>query len=271
MRLLLLILLILPALSKGAEIKFVQSHLIKGQFDNFSVDNLGRIYVNKEDVLIQFSSKFDTLFTASLKSIRPSFMQSSKSFRTLLFDYDRSVIKFLDNTLTDIDEDVDLVNIDIQQPHLVCESFVGNGFWVLDAGSNRLVKLNEKLEVSVTAENIANLFDSKTQKYDLPSQMLETNEYLFISYPGYGVALFDVFGTYINSYPCNPKNIGSFGNHLIVQTEEAKMHIVQLNELLEADYIYQLPSGVSDFYYTRERLYLLTNEGISIGQFKKFE
>jgi hypothetical protein len=271
MRIALYIFLLFPILSFGSEIKFVQTDSIKGKFDNFSVDNLGRIYVTQEDVLIQFSAQLDTLFTASLKSIRPSYIQSAKSFRTLLFDYERSIIKFLDNTLTDIHQDVDLINLDIQQPHLVCESFAGNGFWILDAGSNRLIKLNEKFEAVVTAENIANMFDSKEFKVDLPTQMLETNEYLYIAFPAYGVAIFDVFGTYINSYACDPANIASFGKYLIVRTATNKLEIVPVTGLLEPEFVYNLPEGVIDFAYSREKVYLLKEDGISIGQFQKFE
>ena len=241
---------------------FVPTDTIKGQFDQFSVDNLGRIYLTHEDVIVQFDKNLDTLFTASLKSIRPSSIESSKSFRTLLFDQDRSIIQFLDNTLTDIHGDIDLVNQDIQQPILVCESFGGNTIWILDAASLRLIKMNEKLEKVVITENLISIFDETT----LPSKMMEVNDLLYVMIPDKGVALFDVFGTFMSLYECKPLSIDAVDDYLLIQTEEA-LNIISTNGILEIESSFQYPKGLIGLEYTHKKVFFLMSDMLLIGKY----
>ncbi len=241
---------------------FVPTDTIKGHFDQFSVDNLGRIYLTKEDVIIQFDKNLDTLFSASLKSIRPSSIESSKSFRTLLFDEERSVIQFLDNTLTDIHGDIDLVNQDIQQPILVCESFGGNTIWILDAASLRLIKMNDKLEKVIITENLISIFDETT----LPSKMMEVNDLLYVMIPKKGVALFDVFGTFMNLYECDPISIDAVDDYLLIQTEES-LKVVSTKGILEEESNYPYPEGVIDLEYTHKKVFFLMPDMLLIGKY----
>ena len=244
---------------------FVATDSIPGKFDHFSVDNFGRIYLSKKDVITLYSKELDALFTTSLKSIRPSSVESSKSFRTLIFDFDRSVIQFLDNTLTDIHGEIDLVNLDIQQPALVCESFAGNTIWVLDAGSFRLVKLNAQLEKVLITENLTAVFNGD----QIPTQMREANDLLFVLIPDKGVAVFDVFGTYHTIYPCKPSAIDAMGNYLFIKLKD-KIEVIPTDQkILMPEYTYPLKEEVKEFEFTRQKVYLLKERGLYIGNFVK--
>lgn len=245
-------------------IQFELKDSIVGKFDQFSVDNFGKIYVTKKDVIMVFSEKLDTLFTASLKTLRPTSIESSKSFRILLFDEDRSVIQFLDNTGTPIQDEIDLVNLDIQQPILVCESFGGNTIWILDAGNLRLIKINDKLETVLITENLTTVFDGDA----LPTQMKESNDYLLVLIPGKGVAKFDVFGTFVGIYSCEAEAIDARKDYLFVKTKKT-LQIVPLDGLMEPEYVYDIPNGMIDFAYTREKVYFRTETGIYIGKYVK--
>ncbi|MEX1001005.1 MAG: hypothetical protein WDZ35_02735 [Crocinitomicaceae bacterium] len=251
-------------ISFGQKNDFVASDSIMGDFDQLSVDNFGRIYLVKNDVITLFSKELDTLFTTSLKSIRPTSIESSKSFRTLLFDRDRSVIQFLDNTLTDIHGEIDLVNLDIQQPQLVCESFAGNTIWVLDAGSFRLVKLNAKLEKVLITENLMTIFDGD----EMPTQMIESNDFLYVLIPGKGIAFFDIFGTFYTIYPCKAEAIDAMGNYLFVKLKGEIQVIPTDEKLLMPEFSYPLPQDVIDFKFSRQHLYLLKKNGLFIGNFR---
>lgn len=236
--------------------------VIAGSYDGFSVDNFGNIYLVKRDVIKRFSADHQLLFTASLKTIRPTFIESSKSFRILLFDQDRSVVQFLDNTLTAIHEEIDLVNLGIQQPISVCESFEGNAFWVLDAGALRLVKLNEQLEKVVVTENLRTIFNHD----QLPTQMLEVNDRLYVMIPQKGVAIFDIFGTFVRFYPCRAEGIDAMDNHLAIRTKEG-LDIVAITEMLPTSHRYTLPPKVIAVELTADKLYLLDEQGVSVMPF----
>lgn len=259
-----LILCFYAFLGPAQDVKFQCTDTLTGNFDRFSVDNFGKIYVVKKDVIIVFSEELDTLFTTSLKTIRPTSIESSKSFRTLLFDEERSVIQFLDNTGTAIQDEVDLVNLDIQQPILVCESFGGNTIWILDAGNLRLLKINDKLETVLITENLNTVFDGDS----LPTMMKESNDLLLMLIPGKGIAKFDVFGTYMDIYPCQADAIDVRQDHLFIKSADT-LQIVPLNGIMEPEFVYQIPTGVIEFAYTREKVYLMTKEGILIGHYAK--
>ena len=243
---------------------FIPTDSIKGNFSQFSVDNFGRVYLCENDIISQHFSQNDTIYTTSLKSFRPTSIESSKSFRTLVFDQDRSVLHFYDNTLTDINGEIDLVSIGLQQPLLVCESFAGNTFWVLDGGLMRLVKLNRELEIISQTENLVSIFDNDNP----PSQMIEQNDYLYILIPSKGVAIFDIFGTFIKIYPTRATNIGVLNNYLLLQdgrTIEAVSNIA----FLTADFTYKIPENVMKFAFSNSKVYFLKNNGLVIGEFKK--
>lgn len=256
------LLLLFSLNANSQKIKLDLQDSIMGTYEHFSVDNFGRMYLCKEDVIIQFSSQCDTLFSASLKQLRPTSIESSKSFRALLFDAERQVLHFFDNTLTDIHGEIDLFNYDIQQPILVCESFAGNTFWILDAGTMRLIKMNENLEVVSQTENLATIFEGD----NLPDQMLESNDYLYVSIPDKGVAIFDVFGTFIKIIPCKPDRISVVKKYLLVREGEL-INVFPVENLMDSDYSYKIPADVTEFSFDNDRVYLLRKSGLFIGEF----
>ncbi len=234
-----------------------------GNYSHFSVDNFGRVYLCKNDVILQFSNQYDTLFSTSLKQLGPTSLESSKAFRTLVFDQERSVVHFLDNTLTDIHGEIDLVSLDLQQPILVCESFAGNTFWVLDAGSMRLVKLNENLEEVSQTENLVSLFDGDRQ----PDQMIESNDFLFVSIPGKGVGIFDVFGTFIRLLRMDSDRIDVLNNYLLVKSDSV-IHTIPTDTFVDSDFTYPMKGIVIDFSFANKKVYVLKEEGLFIGRYQ---
>ncbi len=252
----------LMSIGWGQNSRFVATDSIMGSFSHFSVDNFGRVYLASNDVIRQYYKLNDTIYTTSLKSFRPTSMESSKSFRTLVFDQDRSVVHFYDNTLTDIHGEINLVNYAIQQPLLVCESFAGNTFWVLDGGLMRLVKLNQDLSIVSQTENLVALFDNDTE----PSQMMEHNDYLYVLIPSKGVAIFDVFGTFIRIYPTNATSIAVFNNYLLLLIGN-KIEAVANQAFLGPDFTYKGPEGIKSFIFSNQKAYFLFEDKLLVGNF----
>ncbi len=121
------------------------------------------------DVVVKYSPSFDTLFSHSLKSFIPTYLESSKSFRVLLFDQEKGIVKFLDNTLTDVKGQIDLADFDVLQAVLICESFNGNAFWILDQGSMQLIKVDFNMNILTRIDGLRFLFEDKVT----PSQIFE--------------------------------------------------------------------------------------------------
>lgn len=184
---------------------------IKGSFSALTVDNFGCIYLSKDDVITKLSPKFDTLFSASLKAHFPTFIQAVKNFRVLTFDQDRGIVQFFDNTLTPLTSDLNLYDLNMVQPILVCESFNGNSFWVVDAGTLRLLKINEKFKVVTEIENLSFLSNNS----NWPTQMFEYNDLLYLVIPNEYVMVFDAFGTLINKLPIKANWLSIYQNAIL--------------------------------------------------------
>jgi hypothetical protein len=265
MRRLFITLLIFTATSFGSRAQqfvFEKTDSVSGTFSAFSIDNFGRVTLVNKDVILSLSNKLDTLFSTSLKSFRPTTVESSKSFRTLLFDQERSVIHFLDNTMTDIHGEIDLVNLDIQQPWLVCESFGGNTIWVFDAGAMRLIRLNENLEKVMVTENLVTVFGDG----QLPVKMMEAHDRLFALISGIGIAIFDVFGTYMTTIPCTAKTFDVYNGYLLFQ-EENQIRATSIQFDGNPDQLFPVPFEFSQFKFSSEKVYFLTSKGLVIGKF----
>lgn len=269
-----LILILFSWNSQAQQYFFDKKDSVQGNFSSFSVDNFGRITLIREDVILCLSPQLDTLYSTSLKAFRPSSVECSKSFRTLLFDRERSVIHFLDNTMTDIHGEIDLMNLDIQQAWLACESFAGNTIWVFDAGSMRLVKLDANLNTIMVTENLASVFTSDI----FPEKMMESNDRLFISVPQSGIVVFDVFGTYLQTYKTTSSLFDVHTNFLWLY-EDDKIYAIDLKDKLVAEnFIYSVKTAthilpalknVKQFKLVQNTAYYLTDYGLMIGAYKQ--
>ena len=164
--------------------------------------------------------------------------------------------------MTDINGEINLVNAGIQQPILVCESFAGNNFWVLDGGLMRLVKLNQDLSIVSQTENLVTLFDSNQE----PSQMLEQNDFLYILLPEKGVAIFDVFGTFIKIYPTQAKRIGVLNNYLLLLHDD-RVEAIDNNGFRASSFTYAVPAGVKRFIFSNNKAYFLVDDKLLIGKY----
>ncbi len=235
--------------------------------DLFSVDNFGYIYTSNKDVLVKYNYDLDTFFSASLKTFFPTSIEVSKSFRVLMFDKERGLVKFLDNTLTPIEGEINLQDLDILQAGLVCESFNGNSFWVLDEENMQLLKVNQNLEIILKIENLNFLF----QDSQPPIFMREYNDELYIYFPGKGVATFDVFGTLLKFYDIKGKWIQLIDDYVaVLESNTIKFYQTPLlDEVSEIVFKHTQSINNKRFQISNGKLYVQNNKGIYIYELKK--
>jgi hypothetical protein len=232
---------------------------LKINIDLFSVDNFGYIYTANNDVLVKYNYDLDTFFSSSLKTFFPTSLEVSKSFRVLLFDKERGAVRFLDNTLTPIEGEINLSDIDVLQPGLVCESFNGNSFWVLDEENMQLLKVNQNLEILFKIENLNFLF----QKGGLPTLMREYNDVLYIYFPHKGIATFDVFGTLLNYYDLKAQWVQLFDEY-IVTLNKIQLTFFKPPLLDKINQLKLTHNNYKKFQISNGKLYLNNNKGIYI-------
>ncbi|MFK8045052.1 MAG: hypothetical protein AB8B72_06135 [Crocinitomicaceae bacterium] len=234
---------------------------IKGDFTAFSVDNIGNVYLSHQDVITKLNVNLDTIFSTSLKAHFPTFIQAVKNFRILTFDQERGIVQFFDNTLTPLTDGLNLYDLDMVQPILVCESFNGNSFWVLDAGTLRLLKVNEAFKVITEIENLSFLTSTEI----LPTEMIEYNDLLYILIPNQYILVFDAFGTLIQKLPTKTEWISIYKN-AILQFNFPYFQFV--NKLLvdsEMACKWPLPD-IKSFHISNKFLFVLTKSGFFRGK-----
>lgn len=248
--------------TQAQSLKLIDSLPVKVNL--FSVDNFGYIYTANNDVLVKYNFDLDTFFSASLKTFFPTSIEVSKSFRVLLFDKERGFVRFLDNTLTPIEGEINLSDLDILQAGLVCESFNGNSFWVMDEENMQLLKVNQNLEIILRIENLNFLF----QKGGLPTFMREYNDVLYVYFPQKGVATFDVFGTMLNFYNINAQWIQLFDEY-IVALNQNQLTFYQSPLLDKINQLKLQHSNYTKFQISNGKLYLNNQKGIYIYELLK--
>lgn len=239
--------------TRGQVIEITKVDSIQGEFSALTVDNLGNIYLSKNDVITKLNSKLDTLFSTSLKAHFPAFIQAVKNFRVLTFDQDRGIVQFFDNTLTPLTSDLNLYDLNMVQPILVCESFNGNSFWAVDAGTLRLLKISENFKIITEVENLSFLSNHN----DWPTQMFEHNDLLYLVTPNKHVMVFDAFGTLINKLPLQVNWLSIYQNAIL----QYNFPVFQFVNLLNLETELACNWGVSDvktFEINNKYLYVLT-------------
>lgn len=233
---------------------------IQGEFTTFSVDNLGNIYLSNQDIITKLSPKLDTLFSTSLKSHFPTFIQAVKNFRILTFDQERGVVQFFDNTLTPLTSSLNLYDLDLIQPILVCESFNGNSFWVLDAGTLRLLKVSESFKIIMEVENLSFLTNDTSN----PTQMIEHNDLLYIITAHEGVMVFDAFGTFIKKMTTKSFWMSFYKNAILQYIYPSFVFVDVMNDESKFACNWLLPN-IKSFQITNKFLYALTSSGFIRG------
>ena len=172
-------------------------------------------------------------------------------------------MKYIDNTLTELTGEIDLSEFDVFQAVLVCESFNGDSFWVLDEGDRQLIKLNKKLEVQVKIENLGFLFDNGIS----PSQMFEKNDLLYILFPYKGLAIFDVFGTFLKVIKTKSKWI-NVNENILLELNDSKLSFIEM-PLMDKLTSIDLPhKNIYSFQIQKNKLYLQTKDTFYIYSIK---
>lgn len=165
---------------------------IKTRIDYFTVDNLGNIYVVKEDELLKYqpTGKFFARYS-NLKLGNITTIDVTNPLKILLYYRDFQQIVFLDNQLSVNSEAVSLEKLGYEQTDLACAG-ANNSFWIYNKQNNELIRFNEQSKKIASTGNLKQVLQADI----MPNFMLEHNGYLFLNSPSAGIYVFDIFGAF---------------------------------------------------------------------------
>jgi hypothetical protein len=150
----------------------------------FSTDALNNIYIitSKNEILKYGSDgSFEARFV-NLKMGKLAQLDALNPMKLMVYYPDFQIVQLLDNELNSLGS-VNLLDAGVAR--------VGAGkVWVYDAGTNKLMTLNDKKAQAVSSAVVP--FAGST-----PTQMLFKNNTLYVNIPTKGIYTFDRFGKYL--------------------------------------------------------------------------
>ncbi|MCG9912115.1 MAG: hypothetical protein MH137_12555 [Flavobacteriales bacterium] len=254
-----LFLLILLHVLFGANL-FSQPVLVKSstypQALSIDADPLGNYYIRTGNSIFKYNLS-DTLFSrfSELQNGTITCLDVSNPMKILLYYADVSKIVFLDNTLNPTFTSTDLYELELETATLACSSY-DNGFWVFDAPSFSLTRINAFGEIDRKVKNINQLVRTQIS----PTYLLEKENEVYLYDPAHGIFVFDIFGGFLKLWP-----LKGFLKFSVVQKN---FFYVRYNKVYKYDtrnftetYTALPQENVKEAVAQKDRLYLLTHNG----------
>ncbi len=180
-----------------AQSKYTLIKSIEIESDYFTTDNQSNVYVVTGNELSKYDKTGKLLYKYSNKNLgNITSVDASNMLRILLFYKQFSSVVFLDNTLSQNGEPINLSLLDIYQPPLVCSSY-NNGIWVYDQQSFSLLRYDKTLQDILQTGNLNTLQNDSLQ----PNMVIEYDNRLYLNNPRSGILIFDIYGTYYKTIP----------------------------------------------------------------------
>ncbi len=169
-------------------------------FDFIAADHLGNLYTIRGNTLSKYNDKgVKTAEFTDRTVISLSSADVSDPLKILLFSKETSEIKRVDNQLSPQGNTLNLHNLGLFAPTLVCNSYE-NGCWVLDQTLFELVRVNHQGIIDQRTGSLLNLSTNPP----LISRIIEHDRFLYAIIRNYGVWKFDRYGNFAGRIPLPP-------------------------------------------------------------------
>lgn len=232
---------------------------VKG--NTIEVDNLGDVYVLANQDIIKYKNGGQLYRLYSNKSLgNISRIDVSNPLKTLVFYRDLSRLVFIDNTLSEQQDNVYLERFGREFASLACTSNDENGFWLFDPVAFSLTRYNQKMNIKAEVLNINQL----TGKTINPIWMLERGNRLYLVDAKNGILLFDIFGTYLKTIPLiGITKLWVDGDLLIALNEKKELTQSTITGIEQK--LISLPErDFADICWNAGRLYVLGKEKLTV-------
>ncbi len=187
----------------------------------WNVDVLGNVYLTNKELLQKYDSIGVLKFSQSQKSIgRISSIQPINTMKVIVFSEEQQQFCILDNTLTQFEPCIDLMDNDIGNATSVVVSAQPDKFWVYDQLNSRLHLLslgqtNQKQDI----ENLKGVLNSAQFSF-----VTEKNYQLFLVDSTKGVYVLDLYGSLVD--------LLDFKGVLSVSADETHLFLFQNTQLI---------------------------------------
>jgi hypothetical protein len=157
----------------------------------WNIDSFENLIVSEKDNLKKYDSLGVKKFTQSNKLFGTiSLIDPSNLMKILLFSEQQQLISYIDNTLSQQQENIDLSNFDLSYVTLVSTSGQADKFWVYDQDNSKILFIAKNTLQRQKIENLVGLLGCQ----DI-IQLFEQNNYLYLIDKKKGIYQFDIYGS----------------------------------------------------------------------------
>lgn len=226
-------------------------YTVKGTSDFIRCDQLGNLYVVKNDQLLKYDAQGKFINRYSNKTLGSiQFLDVSNPMKILIFYPSFNKIVFLDNQLSENGRPVNLTDYELDQTILACTSH-DNSFWVYDQRNFELLRVDQNMQITHRTGNIP---QQRGMEFH-PLNIYEYNNWLYACDSVAGVFVFDIYGTYYKTIPVNGIVDLQFDNNVLWYFHSGKLEGLHL-QTLQAEKKELPRAGASAVMIQGSRLYL---------------
>ncbi len=179
-------------------LNFTLHKSIEGNFTNFSLDNLGNIYlITSNNQIKKINQNFDSIgvFNDVRRYGKISIVDATNPLKILVYYKDFATVLILDRFLNNRNT-IDLRSQNILQVKALCLSY-DNNIWLYDELNTTLNKIDDTGKILLTSTDFRMLFDDVPN----PTHLIDANGMLYLYSSNFGWISFDYYGALKNKYP----------------------------------------------------------------------
>ncbi len=235
---------------------------IKGDIENFTVDNLDNIYiVNSTGQLKKYNAKGDSVavFNDVKRYGNVSLVDASNPLKVLLYYKDFSTIVVLDRLLTQR-ATIDLRKMGIFQVNVISQSY-DNNIWLYDEGDSKLKKISDEGKLLSETIDLRLLFDDAPHVTAIADQ----EGYVYLYDPVQNVFTFDYYGALKNRILITGWNDFKVADKFIYGVKNDSLFRYQINTFRQDEEKLPLPLQKSlKLDFTASRIYAMKKDELSV-------
>ena len=246
----------------SAAADFVRSLTVAQDIVDFSVDNLGNIYVlNSDNQLKKLSPRGDSLavFNDVRRYGKIGSIDVTNPLKILVYYRDFTTIIELDRFLNIINT-IDLRTLNIQQAQSVGLAY-DNNIWVFDELDARLKRIGDDGTLVDQSTDFRQLFDTVPD----PVSVLDRDGLVYLYDTAKGVYIFDHYGTLKTHLDFSKwKDFNVIGKNMLGRDETKFYRYQQATLNLQEEPIPAAYQGASRIYITPMVIYVLKKTGLEV-------
>jgi len=224
----------------------------------WTVDAFENVYISNRGTINKYDVNGELTFSQSIKSLgRMTDLVLVNTMRLIHFSEEQQTLCYFDNTLSELDDCIELSDQGVVNAFLISSSSQPNKIWVLDNFNSTLSFLS--LDRTIQSQKIINL--KGILNIQNVVQMLEYGNALYMLDSEKGIYQFDLYGSLVQFIPQqNVKQFAIVGSTLYMLFEnQLIIHALEFNDSFRIE----LPiTGVVELKEVNQSFFLRTDKKV---------